>query len=85
MELDTDKIDEAVLALLVLGLHDRTRVWKSFDWGAMNRLHEKGFITDPRGKALSVLLTAEGLARAEELLVKLFGKRAEPGAAPDRC
>jgi hypothetical protein len=83
MELDTDKIDEAVLALLLLGLHDQTRVWKSFDWEAMNRLHEKGFITDPRSKALSVLLTEEGMARAEELLVKLFAKRAEPSAAPD--
>jgi hypothetical protein len=81
MELDADKIDEAVLALLYLGLHGGTRVWKSFDWEAMNRLHEKGFITDPRSKALSVLLTEEGLARAKALLVRLFGKRAEPGAA----
>ncbi len=29
MELDTEKIDEAVLALLYLTLHDRYRVWKS--------------------------------------------------------
>ena len=83
MELDTDKIDEAVLALLTLGLHEGTRVWKSFDWGAMDRLHAKGLITDPRSKAMSVLLTAEGLARAKEFLVKLFGKPAEPTAAPD--
>jgi hypothetical protein len=82
MELDNRKIDEAVLALLYLGLHDGTRVWKSFDWEAMNRLHEKGFITDPRSKAMSVLFTPEGLARAEELLVKLFGKQAEPGTGP---
>jgi hypothetical protein len=67
-----------VLALLYLGLHDGTRVWKGFDWEAMNRLHEKGFITDPRSKAMSVLFTAEGLARAKELLDKLFGKQAEP-------
>jgi hypothetical protein len=83
MELDTNKIDEAVLALLYLGLHDGTRVWKSFDWDAMDRLHEKGLITDPRSKALSVLLAPEGLTRAKELLVELFGKRAGPGAAPD--
>jgi hypothetical protein len=83
MELDTHKIDEAVLALLYLGLHDGTRVWKSFDWEAMNRLHEKGFITDPRSKAMSVLFTPEGFACAEELLVKLFGSRAEPAAPPD--
>lgn len=46
MELDTDKIDEAVLALLYLGLHDGVRVWKAVD-----RLHEKGFSSDPRGRA----------------------------------
>ena len=50
MELDTNKIDDAVLALLCLGLHDGARAWKGFDWEAMNRLHEQGYITDPRGK-----------------------------------
>ena len=42
MELDTDKIGDAVLALLYLGLHDGARAWKGFDWDAMNRLHEQG-------------------------------------------
>jgi hypothetical protein len=37
MELDTDKIDNAVLALLYLGLHDGARAWKGFDWESMNR------------------------------------------------
>src|SRR3954471_17726085 len=49
MEPDTDRIDAAVLALLLLGLHNGCRVWKTFDWDAMNRLHEKGFISDPVG------------------------------------
>ncbi len=31
MEIDTDRIDEAVLALLYLGLHARYRAWKGFD------------------------------------------------------
>ena len=47
MELDTDRIDAAVLALLLLGLHDGCQAWKTFGWDAMNRLHEKGFISDP--------------------------------------
>jgi hypothetical protein len=34
MEIDTDRIDEAVLALLYLGLHDRCRAWKGFDVGS---------------------------------------------------
>jgi hypothetical protein len=74
VELDTEKIDDAVLALLYLGLHDGARAWKGFDWDAMNRLHEKGCITDPRGKAKSVVITEEGLKRAERLLNELFAK-----------
>jgi hypothetical protein len=81
MELDTNKIDEAVLALLYLGLHDGARAWKGFDWDAMERLHQQGFITNPRGKAKSVVFTQEGLEQARRLLEKLFGKRAEPHAA----
>ena len=30
MKLDTNRIDDAVLALLLLGLHEDDRVWKSF-------------------------------------------------------
>ena len=74
MELDTSKIDDAVLALLSLGLHDGARAWKGFDWEAMNRLHEQGYITDPRGKAKSVICTEEGLERAKQLFEKLFSK-----------
>jgi hypothetical protein len=76
MELDLDKIDDAVLALLYLGLHDGVRAWKGFDWDATNRLYEKGYISDPRGKAKSVVFTKEGLELAKQLLVELFGKRA---------
>ena len=74
MEVDNGKIDEAVLALLYLTLHDGYRVWKSFDWGAMNRLHEKGLIMNPARKAKSVGLTEEGLRKAERLFEKLFSK-----------
>jgi uncharacterized protein DUF6429 len=72
MTLDSDKIDEAVLALLYLGLHDGDRAWKGFDWEAMNRLHDKGFISDPRGKAKSVVFTETGLSQARRLLHALF-------------
>jgi hypothetical protein len=34
----------------------------------MNHLHERGFITDPRGQAKSVVLTAKGLARSREMV-----------------
>jgi hypothetical protein len=92
MELDTNKIDEAVLALLYLGLHDGARAWKGFDWDAMDRLHQRGLISDPRGKAKSVVFSEEGLVRARALVEELFGKTAaqgaagpaRPGTAPDR-
>jgi len=74
MELDEDKIDDAVLALLRLTLHDERRAWKGFDWDALDRLHRKGLIGDPVGKAKSVVITDEGLARSAALLETLFAK-----------
>ncbi len=70
--MNTDKIDEAVLGLLLLGLHDENRVWKGFDFDALDRLYEKGMITNPVSKAKSVVLTEQGLAAAEQAFDKLF-------------
>ena len=75
MKIDTDRVDETVLALLYLGLHDGCRAWKGFDWAAMDRLHEKGLISDPVGRAKSVVFTEEGLREAERLLRELFAVR----------
>jgi len=72
MVINTDRIDDCVLALLLLGRHDGRRVWQSFDWAAMERLHEKGLISNPVGRAKSVVLTDEGLAKAERLFRELF-------------
>jgi hypothetical protein len=74
VDVDNDKIDEAVLALLYLTLHDECRAWKGHDWDAMDRLHQKGFIFDPVGKAKSVVLTDDGLRESKRLFLKLFGK-----------
>jgi hypothetical protein len=74
MEIDTERIDEAVLALLQLTLHDGARAWKGFDWETLNRLHAKHLITNPVGKAKSVVLTPEGLRESERLFGKLFTK-----------
>jgi hypothetical protein len=79
MEIDTERVDAAVLALLLLGLHDGCRVWKGFDWDAMERLNKKGFISDPIGKAIgkakSVILTEEGQREAERLFAEMFAVR----------
>jgi hypothetical protein len=75
MEYDTDKVDEAALALLYLNLfEDRwgARAWKGMPWEAMDRLHEKGLIGDPKSKAKSVVLTEERLIAAEVAFRKLF-------------
>ncbi|MDR3054137.1 MAG: DUF6429 family protein [Zoogloeaceae bacterium] len=77
MKLDLERIDQTVLALLHLGLHDGSRTWKTFDWDAMSRLHEKGFISDPVNKAKSVVFTDEGLRESERLLQSLFGHNAQ--------
>ena len=76
MEYDKDKVDEMVLALLFLTVHDEYRAWKGHDWGAMERLHEKGMIGNPVGKAKSVVLTENGLQRCQELFIKHFAKPA---------
>jgi hypothetical protein len=76
MDYDEEKIDEMVLALLYLTLHDGNRAWKGHDWDAMGRLHAKGMIYDPVGKAKSVVLTEAGMARCEELFRKHFAKTA---------
>ena len=75
MDLDHRKIDDAVLGLLYLGLHDGIRAWKGFDWDVMDRLHERGYISDPRSTAKSVMFTEEGLERSQQLLETLFGAR----------
>lgn len=75
-QLDTKKIDDAVLALLLLGLHgDKhvARAWKSHDWDSLGRLFESGYIHDPVGKSKSVVFTQKGLERSEQLLNELFG------------
>jgi len=72
LDIDTDKIDDAVLALMFLTLHDERRAWKTFDWETLRRLNEKGLIDNPVNKTKSVVLTDEGLERAEALFQSLF-------------
>ena len=75
MNIDDDKIDEVVLALLQLTAFrdgDSRRAWKGHDWDVMSRLHEKGFIGNPVGKAKSVALTENWLNRSRELFEQHF-------------
>ncbi len=63
---DPARIDRSVLALLLLGLHGDGRVWKGHDREGLDRLCEQGWITEPAGKAKSVVMTEDGLKEAVE-------------------
>ena len=78
MEIDTHKIDEAVLGLLYLTLHDGRRAWKGMDWDTLDRLFQNGLIENPASKAKSVVLTDQGLREAEGAFERQFATR------PDR-
>lgn len=76
-EIDTNKIDEAALALLYLTMEKDgvlSRAWKNIDWEVMDRLYEKGYILDPKNKNKSVSVTKDGEVKAEVLFTKLFSK-----------
>ncbi len=45
---------------------------RDLTWDAMHRLHEKGYITEPVGKAKSVMFTEEGLRESRRLFRELF-------------
>jgi hypothetical protein len=77
IEIDEEKVDEAVLALLYLTtFKDKPywRAWKGHNWDSLDRLHQKGYISDPATKAKSVVLTEEGAKRSQDLFKKYFTK-----------
>ena len=77
MEINDEKLQQTVLALLQLNLSDDSgrRAWKSLPWGVMDALHEKGYISDPATKNKSIVLTEEGRKLSEELFEQLFATK----------
>ena len=87
MEIDAEKLEQTILALLYLNLHGDdadSRAWKSFPWSVLDALHEKGYISDPATRAQSIRLSAQGLKRSKELfdLRKVQIKPTPWGVAP---
>jgi hypothetical protein len=75
MNIDQEKVEQTVLALLYLtSFKDKfgLRSWKGYDWQVMNVLHEKGYISNPATKAESVVFTEEGARKSQELFENLF-------------
>ena len=80
MKYDEEKVDELVLALLYLTsftVSGITRAWKGQDWDVMDRLHEKGLISDPKSKAKSVMLSEDAVKESARLFQKYFGSNDE--------
>ncbi|MCC5847614.1 MAG: plasmid pRiA4b ORF-3 family protein [Verrucomicrobia bacterium] len=84
-KVNEEKIDDAVLAILQLTAHHdgvSTRAWKGQSWEVLDRLYQKGWISNPKGKAKSVVFTDEGLKRSELLFKYLFQEgAASPSSA----
>lgn len=82
MNYDKDKVDEYTLALLYLVVHSRQKglgasAWKGFDWDTLDRLYDKGYITNPVSKAKSVGMTEEGFLKAKKLFEEHFVKESK--------
>jgi len=66
MDIDGDKLEQTVLALLYLNSFQKSegrRAWKGFPWTVMDALHEKGYISNPATKNKSEWLSEEGANR----------------------
>ena len=77
-EFDSDKLAEIALAILCLTAStDKvgTRAWKGMDWDVLGLLYERGWIGNPVGKAKSVIVTEDGLQKANRFQEKYFGAK----------
>lgn len=75
MDIDGEKLEQAVLALLYSNSWDEgtgRRAWKSFPWSVMDAPHDQGYISEPATKNKWVWLSGEGTKLSEEFFEKLF-------------
>lgn len=77
MNYDRDKVDKVVLALLYLTSSRSefgVRAWKGLDVGVLDRLHAKGYFSDPQEKKPTLELSDEGARLSEEFFFEIFGE-----------
>ncbi len=67
-----DKLDEMILAILLINQVESGSAWKSLSWDSLDRLHDAGLISNPHSKAKSVSLTAQACEQAEKTICKCF-------------
>jgi hypothetical protein len=73
MEYNKEKVDELTLALLYLTSFTSdagTRAWKGLEWDTLERLFQKGHISNPKSKSKSVIITEQGGKLSRELFKK---------------
>ena len=88
MDYDRDKVDKMTLALLWLtSFKDPVgvRARKGQDWDTMERLHTKGFISDPKSKAKSVVSSEEAKSGQRSCLPRTSHSNAESHEQPRGC
>jgi len=59
--------------LYLTGFKEKGYGLRGMDWEVMNRLHEKGYIGNPKSKARSIHLTEKGARLSEAFFKKHFG------------
>jgi hypothetical protein len=72
MDCDPAKVDDAVLALLLLGTSGK-RAWRGLDAEVIDRLCAKGWLEAPDRNSPTLMFTDAGLHRAKEQFALLFG------------
>ena len=83
-DFNTNLLDDVVLALLWFNGSDTPfgghSAWKSLPWDALDRLHARGLISEPRRKNYSVALDDEAWARGQAVFERCFGTPSPPSA-----
>lgn len=80
MKYEQQRIDDAVLALLAAFAADDGHTWKGFDFGVLDRLHERGYINNPVNKNKGIYLTNEGMKHGGQRAADLFGSSSASGS-----
>lgn len=80
---DAERLDDIILALLWANSFEQSgshRSWKSLPWDSLDRLHERGLISNPGTRARSVTLTDEAVEHGRVLFERWFAATASDPA-----
>lgn len=82
MSVNWDKVDQAALALMHLTTFveqgGQARSWNGLDWDILDRMFERGWISDPRTKVKSVVVFDDAARLSKELFAQQFGESDRP-------